>query len=247
MSNQIDKNSRAEKSPITFTPANAEKLAIELINGICAQGFNALSKNDFYDFVLNLLDTHSTEHFFSCQSNQDNAFRLKASPAKIKASRLNIYLKFTQPAEQKNTLTGFIRQIADGTILVKDDGGKEDSPFLRLTVEDPVIRFRLDGEMKERLKISPDVRLNSEILVIEKADFYQLLRAIIRDDPNMHLIEREAILHKLDKEKTQEAVKDFIIFLLDAAAEAGKDIPFLPAQTIKEGLKTLINKFERKR
>jgi hypothetical protein len=228
---------------ITFEKDGALALADALAAHIQTAGFGALSKTDFYDYVLSLLDTYSREHFFSRQSNQENALLLKVSPAKIKASRLNIYLKFVNHEKQEDPPTGFIRQIAEETITLKDDG--INSGFLRLTVEDPVIRFRLDGAMKEYLKISPDIRLNSEILVMEKGDFYTLLRTIIENDPVLRLVERETILQRLDQEQTQDGVKKFFHFLLDAAAEAGDKIPLLPAQTIKEGITTFFDKLVR--
>ena len=54
---------------ITFTPEDSKQLANKLAEHITTTGFNALSKNDFYDYILYLLDTYSNEHFLSLQSN----------------------------------------------------------------------------------------------------------------------------------------------------------------------------------
>jgi hypothetical protein len=101
---------------ITFEKDGALVLANALAAHIQSAGFGALSKTDFYDYVLSLLDTYSREHFFSRRSNQENALFLKTGTAKIRASKLNIHLKFTGPEKQQEAILDFIRQIVSGTI-----------------------------------------------------------------------------------------------------------------------------------
>jgi hypothetical protein len=223
----------------SFTPENAVQLADALMAGILDTGFNALSKNDFYDFVLYLLDTYSGEHFLSRQSIQENALRLKVSPAKIKNSKLNIYLKFVKPEQQQKALTDFIRRIADGSIALAEEG----SGSLRFTVDDPVVRFCLDAKMKVMLGKSPDFRLNPEILVMEQADFYNQLRIIIRDNPDFQAIDKETLLQQFDRSEAHDKVLAMADLFLDGAAETVGSLPIpLPVETIKRICKILLKK-----
>jgi len=49
----------------TFEPDRSKELADELAKRVHHTGFNALSKNDFYGFVLYLLDRYSNVHSLS--------------------------------------------------------------------------------------------------------------------------------------------------------------------------------------
>lgn len=221
---------------LTFEAQNACKLAEALAKTVLDTGLGALSKTDIYDYILYLLDVYSNEHFLTQQSNQHNALLLKAGPAKIKASKLNIYLKYaTESRDENAALARFIRQIADNQIRVDGDG-KE---FLRLTVEDPVVRFCLDAALKEHLGTSADIKLNSEIIVLRKTDFYRLFRYIVETSLRLNETERAALQEYAAREKAGEAVKTFLAFILDTAVEIGAKTPFIPAESIREGLMAL--------
>jgi len=107
---------------ITFEPENAMELANELAGRIQSDGFNAMSKNDFYDLVLHLLDKHSRENFLSRQSNEKNALLLKVKPEKIKSSKLNIYLRYMEQEKQRETLGRLIQMILDNKITMRELG-----------------------------------------------------------------------------------------------------------------------------
>jgi hypothetical protein len=210
---------------ISFEKDGALALAKDLAGKLLETGFGALFKTDLYDYLLN---AHSTEPFLWTRSNKQNALLLKTSPAKIKASALNIYLKFENGDKEAAALARFVRQIAEGLITVQDTGEK--SPRLQLTVEDSVVRFCLDGVMKERLGSSPEIRLNNEILVIPRGDFYRLLRYIIGETPEFRGAEREELLKRLDKDQDGEQARAFFSFILDAAAEIGGNIGLYPVR-----------------
>ena len=223
-------------SELTFEPNRAKELADELAKYIHETGFNSLSKNDFYDFVLYLLDKYSNEHFFSVNSNQENAILLKVKPEKIKASRLNIYLKYLKPAEQEKSLSALIPMILDDRIRMKDH---TKNSFLQLTIEDPVLRFCLDGKMKAKLGTSPDTSFNSEIVVVHKTDFYKILRIIVQDDERLV----KALKKKLESVILEENVKKVFMFLVEGTLEmAGKALPILSTEKIKEGMRICFEK-----
>jgi len=219
---------------ITFHADKAKLLADELAKNVMDNGFNAMSKNDFYDFVLHLLSKHSNEKFLHAKSNHDNAYLLKVKPEKIKSSKLSIFLKYADPEEQKQHLSRLIPQITDGTIQMVDDG--ENTGRLRLTIEDPAMRFSLDGKMKSALGVSPDTSFNSEILVVRKEIFFKLLRLILQEDePSAEA--RSAIMRELQSGALAEDAKSVCRYLLDGVLEvAGKTAWFLPVDTIKEVL-----------
>jgi hypothetical protein len=210
-------------------------LAEGLAGKVLETGFGTLSKTDLYDYILYLLNTHSRESFLTSRDNRRNALLLKVSPAKIKASKLNIYLKFEEGNKEAETLARFVRQIAEGAISLKDGEGKEQK-YLRLTVEDPAIRFCLDGLMKELLGSGADLRLNNERLVIPRKDFYPLLRYSIEKTAGFDAAARKELLEKIEKDESEETVKTFFSLILDAVAEIGGTIPFVPAESIKAGI-----------
>jgi hypothetical protein len=241
----------AQGPGISFTGEGALALAEDLAEKVLETGFGTLSKTDLYDYILYLLNTHSRESFLTSRDNTRNALLLKVTPAKIKASKLNIYLKFEKENKGAETLARFIRQIAEGAISLKDHGEGKEQKYLRLTVEDPAIRFCLDGLMKELLGSGADLRLNNEILVIPREDFYTLLRYIIEklagfDTAGFDAAARKELLEKIEKDEGGETIKTFLSLILDAVAEIGGTIPFVPAESIKAGIIALAKKLKRR-
>jgi hypothetical protein len=226
-------------SELTFKQENAIELSKNLVKHLEETGLNVLSKNDFYDFILYLLDKYSNEHFLSTYSNQKNALLLKVKPEKIKASKLNIFLKYVKQDEQKRALSSLIPKILNEEIIIKDHI-KEKS--MQLTIEDSVLRFCLDGKMKTELGISPDTSFNNEILVIDKIDFFKILLLIAKDDDTLFK-EHEELLKLINTSKMEENAKEAFTFLIEGTLElAGNLIPVLPTETIKKGLHICFDK-----
>jgi hypothetical protein len=75
---------------------NAGQFTADLWQKITQTGFNALSKNDFYDYVLYLFNKYDANHFLSARPNYENAQTLRVTPQKIATSKENITLKYTR-------------------------------------------------------------------------------------------------------------------------------------------------------
>jgi len=225
---------------ITFAPDKAALLAQSLAGRVLDTGLGALSKTDLYDFVLYLLDAYSNEHFLFRQSNQENALLLKVTPARVNASKLNIFLKFFDNAAKNPPLREFVRHIVDGTIRL-DDAGKNDPGKLQLTIEDAVMRFLINGELKTVAGVAPDIRRNSEIIVLGKKDFFNLLKHIVHTVFDEE--ERTAYKRRLEKMQANQGLKDALCFVLGFAADtAGAVIPGLSGDVIKSGIQNLFAK-----
>jgi hypothetical protein len=228
----------------SISPENAVTLAEELFACIRTPGYNALSKNDFYDFVLHLLNSYGTEHFLSEGTNEAIALLLRASPVKIKASRLNIYLKFLKEEEQIKPLSDFIHTVLGKEL--KDDPDNKD--YFVLTIANPELRFCLETEMKAALGTTLEYRRNRELVSIHKTDFYALLRTLLNKEVLFTEAERREALEQLVHTERDATVKKLVMFLLDSAVDAvSTAIPLLPAEAIKRLLKKLPQKSFPKR
>jgi hypothetical protein len=227
-------------SRVNFSEKKALELANALADNIFSKGFNALSKTDFYDFVLYLLDVYSEERFLSANSNERAALLLKVTPAKVKASRLNIFLKFAKPEERQKVLADFIRQIGNKKIRVDYD---DDPTTVRFTVDDPTVRLCLDEAMKDQLGTSADTSFNGERLVMKTDDFYAVYRYIVETASQLPVKDRESLLKELDRRKSKDTKKAWLDFILEASAEIAQSIiPGFPAETTKKAAKQLFNK-----
>jgi hypothetical protein len=91
---------------------NAEHLVRDLWRKIIDTGFNAMSKNDFYDYVLYLFNKYNAEPFLDVNSNYKNSQLLRVTEQKLKNSSHNIYLKFYGDDEKEKLLKLFFEKIA---------------------------------------------------------------------------------------------------------------------------------------
>ena len=224
---------------ITFTADGAQKLANELAESIITNGFNTMSKNDFYDFVLHLLSKYSTENFLATRSNYDNALLLKVKPEKIKASKLNIFLKYDDEQTKKDYLWQIIPMIINGKVKIVD--GPKDTGLLNLTIEDPIMRICLDAKMKEDLGVSPDTSFNSEIFVMHQKQFFEILRLIAKENvTNVPKKEIDEIIAQLPSDAAEKTdIKRIFQLVLSGVEEVAEKNQWIPAKTIKVALTLL--------
>jgi len=223
---------------ITFKKEKAKELADKLAENIMNTGFNVLSKNDFYDYVLFLLDKYSEQNFLLNNSNYENAHILKTKPEKIKATKLNIYLKFLEKDDQKNVLRQFIQQIINGKIKMEKD--EKDGLKYQLVIEDTAVYFCLAGKIKEIHGIAHDTSFNKEIFKINPNDFFTVLRAIIKDVEELPE-DNTTLLKKLNSMEKSKEIKSVAMLLLDGTLETIGNITPLPVNTIKKGIESLFD------
>ena len=229
---------------ISFEKADKKTLvefAEELANCITENGFNALSKNDFYDFVLYLLDKYSDNHFLSANSNHKNAMLLKVKQEKLKSSKLNIFLKYTGEEKQQEALNGIVEKIIDNPKIMQPFNNDENSQKIQLTIEDPISRFCLDGKMKAELGVSPDTSFNSEIIVMRKEDFLKVLQSIMQD--NKAIEKGFAPIEKLFNDSGMEnGITEVFKLLIDGTFEVLDKATPLPVNAIRKALGLIYKK-----
>ncbi len=78
-----------------------------------------MSKTDFYDYVLYLLDKHSENHFLSGNTNFENARLLKIPESRVKSLKLNIDLKFCEESEKDSlvVITNFLSKLTESNFI----------------------------------------------------------------------------------------------------------------------------------
>ena len=102
-----------------FTDKKALEFTNELWGKVKEKGFGAWSKNDINDYLLYLFNKHGGG-FFDKNSNEQNERLLKTTAAKIKASKKNISVKFMDDNEYKDIFIGFLRDLSNGKIILKE-------------------------------------------------------------------------------------------------------------------------------
>ena len=213
---------------LAITGKNAEKLTAALWQKITEAGFNALSKNDFYDYVLYLFNKYDNNHFLDANSNYTNSILLRVPPQKVKSSKHNIFLKYKEDSE-KNTALQLFQKIADNAIALQLDAAKKE---YTLTVEDRVMRDYLDGLLKRVLNKTFNYQENHENIVLAAADFYRIFSAALEEMralPNADAAAIEAKISALKKDGQKKllisaAVKSAVKILAIAAPLPVKEI-----------------------
>lgn len=145
----------------------SEQFANELLEKITDTGFNAMSKNDLYDYILYLFDKYSEENFLSTRSNFENALYFKVTEQKIKNSKLNINLKYRQ-TDSISIITKFLAGLNTKSIKQTKDGNFE------FVIEDYYIRMCLENELKKHGDTF-EYRNNTEKVEIRKESLIKLL------------------------------------------------------------------------
>jgi len=154
---------------------NAEKFTSELWQKITETGFNNLSKNDIYDYILYLYNNFSNVSFLDKNSNYENALILKVTENKLKTSKINIALKFQAADERRKTIRSLFMNIASGAISIED---KKD--YFEFTVENPVARIELENILKVNVGNTLEYCRNRERVKLEKYNMFFILKEIAK-------------------------------------------------------------------
>ena len=114
---------------------------------------------------------------------------LKTTAAKIKASKKNISVKFMDDDEYKDIFIGFLRDLSNGKIILKES---EKENRLEFVLEDKVVRDILNAKLKDSVRDSLDYyNLNTEKVEINATSFYIMLKKEAGGDVNLDDIARE--------------------------------------------------------
>lgn len=177
---------------------DTEKFIGELWDEIKANGVYGRSKNDFYDYILYLLNKYDEKHFLSSYDNATNERILKITAARIKAAKKNISVKFMDNGEYEKIFQNFIQRIAKGNVPSLEDNGKS----YTMVIEDTALRSIIESKLKRIANTTLDYKLNTELVTISHKAFVELLVA--------------------ESENSTENIKGFLENVLKSL-EAGKD------------------------
>jgi hypothetical protein len=211
-----------DRESIDINGINAEQFVRDLWCKIIDSGFNALSKNDFYDYVLYLFNKYNTKPFLDVNSNYQNSQLLRITEQKLKNTAHNIYLKYYEKSEKENLLKLFFEKIADKKIILKTDN-EEDIKQYHLVIEDIRIRTQLEGILKEYAGTTLDYHFNTELVKLETKDFYTMFLGAAAQLPNA-----AGISQKIQQIKTDEQTAR----LLNALANTTKDAIIAVVETL---------------
>ena len=212
---------------------DGEELARLLWREIRENGLYGRSKNDFYDYVLYLLDKCDPGHFLYANDNADNERLLKVSATRIKAAKKNISVKFMDTEEYEDIFKNFIKRIAEGKVKVLSAEGDN---YVML-VEDVATRSALETRLKRRAGTTLDYRLNTELVTVGRTAFITMLAAEAGE--NEALVE---VTEDFSRKKKWQDVKES----LETAAKAGS-LAGAALSLAKDCLKAVVGNIEESR
>jgi len=212
---------------INIKGKSAENFVIELNEKISQTGYNILSKNDLYDFLLYLFNKHNDRKFLDEDSNYENLIALKITEARLKTAKLNIALKYKTDEERRKSFILFLKKLAQNkiTIIEKDD-------IFIFCIDDPAARLELENCLKEKLGVTLEYGENRERVKIEK---YALLR-IFKEYSKCSETEFADVLRKeLEKreliKKGKKAAGKLKDFVMEFAKNVTKDVLIVLAKS----------------
>lgn len=211
---------------------NQAALVDDLWKEMTITGFSNRSKNDFYDFVLYLLNKYDNNHFLSENDNADNERLLKTKAARIKSAKKNISVQFMDEDEYKDIFIDFIKKISSGNLPSLDDTGDT----YTMVIEDTSLRSVLETKLKRITHTTFDYKMNKEIVTISHSAFLKMLAVeldLSNDSDGMITLLSNTI-DSLKDEKSKQDIKE----ALTEAVGALKESDSLQSLTIN-GLKAV--------
>jgi hypothetical protein len=203
----------------TMEAGEAVSFARDLWRKITDTGFNAMSKNDFYDYVLYLFNKHSKTQFLDNGSNYDNSILLRVTEQKLKSTQQNIYLKYETPEEKDHILPNFINKIMEDRISL--ELSQDTYTFV---LDHLPTRNYLEALMKRSRNTTFDYALNREKVSLGVKDFYDLLKTVVTEickDRDEDLGEVQRRIEKMEKD---EQIRSLVAALLGSAAGLAADL-----------------------
>lgn len=185
---------------------NTDKLVEELWNEIKTNGMYGRSKNDFYDFVLYILNKYDKNHFLSENDNAYNERLLKINSSRIKSAKKNISVKFMDQKEYEEIFINFIKKLAEGNLpSLNDDDGS-----YTMIIEDTALRSVIESKLKRLSNTSLDYKINTEIVTVKHEDFIKMLTAEIdKEDEDIRTL-LESTIKTLKNDKNSQEIKKAI-------------------------------------
>lgn len=178
---------------ISLEKEGADKFVKELTAKLTGNGLYAMSKMDFYDFVIYLLDKYSIGHFLSRNSNFENACLLKISETKVKALKLNVNLKFREKSENDcfMVITNFLSKLTTANFISDEKRGVYifvlDDKYTQMCIESVLkksgttLNYSFNSERVELEKDALRVFLNQYSLELDELFREKELSDVIKE------------------------------------------------------------------
>lgn len=200
--------------------STTDAFANEFLRHYLRNGIGSMPKSDIDALVMHLLDRYADESGrpLGDSSNQIASERLRAPLARIKRLRYEGGLKFGGKPEEE-ARTRFIRLLAKaGLEFDKKDGTVAKIVFV---VEDLLAKNWIQGQIKEHNGIF-DGSFNSEIVKVDPAVFFRLLRTLLSPGEVDAFEEKyKALLKKTRREEIVAGFKGLVASFVKGAVQAG--------------------------
>lgn len=193
---------------------DTEKFIGELWDEIKANGVYGRSKNDFYDYILYLLNKYDANHFLSSNDNATNERLLKITAARIKTAKKNISVKFMDNSEYEKIFQNFIQRIANGNIPSLEDNGKS----YTMVIEDTALRSIIEAKLKRIANTTLDYKLNTELVTISHKAFVELLATESENSPENIKDFLKNFLKTLKDNESKNDIKQMIKTVIDSGS-----------------------------
>lgn len=216
---------------------NTEQLAADLWNEIKTNGMYGRSKNDFYDYVLYLLNKYDSGHFLSSNDNATNERLLKINATRIKSAKKNISVKFMDDGEYEKIFSDFINKITEENPLSLSDDGKS----YTMVIEDVALRSIIETKLKRIANTTLDYKLNNELVSIDHKAFIEMLVAEINNSSDDIKNSLEKIVEELKKDKNNQDLWQTIESAISSDSFASLGINALKAIALYVYRKTTAN------
>lgn len=190
----------------------------DLWNEMTTTGFSNRSKNDFYDFVLYLLNKYDRNHFLSENDNAYNERLLKTKATRIKSAKKNISVQFMTSEEYDAIFVEFIKKISSDNILSLNDTGDA----YTMVVEDTALRSVLETKLKRITNTTLDYKMNKEIVTISYEAFLKMLAVELNfsDDSDGIIELLSGTIASLKNEKNTQVVQQALTEAIGALKDS---------------------------
>lgn len=210
---------------------NQDKLVEDLWKEINSFGLYERKGNEFYDYVLYLLNKYDKNHFLFENDNADNEQLLKIDAEKIKTSKKNISVKFMDVQEKNTIFLDFLKRLSAGKLPNLNNDGES----YTMTIEDTALRSAIEARLKRAANTTLRYDENTELVTVSHEAFMAMLTAEMSgkaesgaDDIRLLL---EGVTNALKDKKTKQAVKRGIDRTIGALASA---VPVPVPESLKE-------------
>ncbi len=200
---------------------NQEALVNDIWNEMTSTGFANRSKNDFYDFILYLLNKYDKNHCLSTNDNAENERLLKTKDNRIKNAKKNISVQFMDDTEYDNIFVDFIKKIGTGNLPSLDDTGDA----YTMVIEDTALRSVLETKLKRITNSTFDYKMNKEIVTVSYEAFLKMIATELKlntsdnnSDGMVTLLTNT--LDSLKEEKSKQDVKQALQEAIDTLKES---------------------------